>query len=438
MPDTVTSLKLKRINNEIDHYSQQYERVSDQILRTLNEADKIPLKEHLVQIEREIARLEEERRQLESNDSPVRQPEEPKPTASPKKRGTGWLTLFGVLTLTGVALSLTWPQAWKYFSFPEPTPTAVVALVPKATPELTATLTKSPIPTVTPEPAEPQAGATWTEPTTGMEFVYVPGGCFQMGQTETEKAQLIAEVGEDNYKSWYADELSRRNVCVKSFDIGKYEVTNAQYRRFKAEHDSKDYNGESLNGDNQPVVSVSWNEAIAFTEWLTKNSGGTATFRLPTEAEWEYAARAGTEKIRYWGDDPKHDNACFYANVGDAALAKVFPTVVEQWKKDYMWFVHACDDGYAVTSPVGKFKPNALGLYDMLGNVWEWCQDSYASYSETPTDGSAYGRKDDGKVKLLRGGSWVAHPYGVRGAYRFRSGTDNQSVSIGFRVVVVR
>lgn len=111
MPDTVTSLKLKRINNEIDHYSQQYERVSDQILRTLNEADKIPLKEHLVQIEREIARLEEERRQLESNDSPVRQPEEPKPTASPKKRGTGWLTLFGVLTLIGVALSLTWPQA---------------------------------------------------------------------------------------------------------------------------------------------------------------------------------------------------------------------------------------------------------------------------------------------------------------------------------------
>ncbi len=437
MPDTVTSLKLKRIHHEIDHYSQQYERISEQILRTLNEADKIPLREHLAQIERDIARLEEERTQLESDDPPLKQPEERKPTASPNKRGVPWLRLLSVLTLLGITLGLAWLQPWKYFPFSEPTPTVTPAATPTPTtaPEPTATPTETPEPTATPTPAAPQAGEVWNEPTTGMEFVYVLGGCFQMGQTDIEKAQLIAEDGEENYNKWFANELPRHEVCVhqdSGFWMGKYEVTNAQYRGFKADHDSRDYEGKSFNGDDQPVVHVSWNETIAFTEWLTKNSGGTAAFRLSAEAEWEYAARAGMETIRYWGNDLKHTQACQYENVSDQTLKKAFSYSYFTWQE------HDCNDGYAVTAPVGTFKPNKFGLYDMLGNVYEWCQDTYASYSEMPTDGSTYGSSGDERKNIVRGGSWDGRPNYVRSSFRHGAVPDDHFYTVGFRVVVVR
>ena len=279
-------------------------------------------------------------------------------------------------------------------------------------------------------------GAACAEPTTGMEFVYVPGGCFQMGQTEAEKAQLIKEVGEKNYASWFADELPRHKVCLQSFWMGKYEVTNAQYRQFKANHDSQSYEGKSLNGDDQPVVMVSWNDAQALTAWLTKQGRG--EFRLPTEAEWEYAARGGAETIRFWGDDSKHAQACQYANVGDASFVEAFPTRFEQWKKDYNWFAHACDDGYAVTAPVGQFEPNAFGLYDMLGNVWEWQSDTYHdNYTGAPTDGSAWEQGGDVSYRLLRGGSWGA-PYYVRRANRLRNAPGSQNYVIGIRLVFSR
>jgi len=296
------------------------------------------------------------------------------------------------------------------------------------------------------EADEPSAGERWREPVTGMEFIYIPAGQFMMGQTETEKAQLLKEVSKEDYQKYYARELPRHQVTItQGFWMGKYPVTNAQYRRFKAEHDSGAYEGHSLNGDDQPVVMVSWNDAQAFLEWLNASVGagsprlsqgkanqGAATaplrFRLPSEAEWEYACRAGTETIRYWGDDPKHDQAYLYANVADLTAKKI-------WSN---WVVHNCDDGYAVSSPVGTFRPNAFGLYDMLGNVWEWCQDSYASYDETPTDSSVYGSLGDGKTKLLRGGSWNDRPSDVRSALRFRIEPGNQNDYIGFRVVVVR
>ena len=277
-------------------------------------------------------------------------------------------------------------------------------------------------------------GAICAEPTTGMEFVFVPGGCFQMGQTETEKAQLIKEVGEKNYASWYADELPRHEVCLQGFWMGRYEVTNAQYRRFKKDHDSQSYEGKSLNGDDQPVVMVSWNDAQAFLKQLNAAASvethGRASlqFRLPTEAEWEYAARGGTEKIRYWGDDPKHTQACAYANVADQSAKKLWTN----------WTVHECDDDYAVTAPVGRFQPNAFGLYDMLGNVWEWCQDTYhENYNGAPNDGSAWGSLGDEKAnRLLRGGSWLINPNYCRSADRDRNDPDNRNDNVGARVVV--
>jgi sulfatase modifying factor 1 len=152
-----------------------------------------------------------------------------------------------------------------------------------------------------PKPSEPVTPCqTWQEPVTGMVFAWVPGGCFEMGTPDSEK-------GRD------PNEGPVHKVCVDGFWMGQNEVTNAQYRRFKSGHDSKEYKGNSLNGDNQPAVYVSWFDARAFADWLSRQNSGKYTFRLPTEAEWEFACRAGTRKARFWGDDP--DDACRYANV---------------------------------------------------------------------------------------------------------------------------
>ena len=291
---------------------------------------------------------------------------------------------------------------------PEPTPTAA--------------------PTRTPVPPTPTPGIAreWSDPTTGMEFVWIESGCFQMGQTEAEKQQLIADVGQEKYDKYYDDEVPVHEVCVDGLYMGKYEVTNAQYRQWKREHDSGDYQDHSLNNDAQPAVEVSWEEAVEFADWLTEQSDGNAAFRLPTEAEWEYAARAGTTTARFWGDDP--DKACAYANVHDDTSDQAF---------DWDWSPHDCDDGYAVSAPVGSFRPNAFGLYDMLGNVWEWCADTYHdSYADAPADGSFRGSLGDEKTKVLRGGSWLFYPRSVRSAFRGRGDPGGWDVDFGFRVVV--
>lgn len=111
------------------------------------------------------------------------------------------------------------------------------------------------------------------------------------------------------------------------------------------------------------MVNVSWYDATNFAKWLSKETG--QKFRLPTEAEWEYTARAGTKTSRFWGNNP--DEACQYANVADLTVKKRWAT----------WIVHNCEDNYLVAAPVGSFNPNGFGIYDMLGNVWEWVQDVY-------------------------------------------------------------
>ena len=231
----------------------------------------------------------------------------------------------------------------------------------------------------------------FTDPTTGMEFVKVPGGCFQMGSNS----------GDD-------DEKPVHEVCVGDFWLGKYEVTNAQYRVYKSSHNSKEYEGHSLNGDRQPAVYVSWKDAKAYADWLSKKGNG--KFRLPTEAEWEYAARGGTQTERYWGNGEKE--ACQYANVADL-------TAKGQWAS---WTVHDCDDGYAAAAPVGKFRANKFGLYDTMGNAWEWVSDWYDGkyYAKSP-------RRDPkgpsgGSHRVRRGGSWLNRPARVRSALRSRNG----------------
>ena len=266
------------------------------------------------------------------------------------------------------------------------------------------------------------AKGTWRDPTTGMEFVWVAGGCFQMGQTDAEKRYLIKDAGEDTYNKYYKDDLPRHEVCVDGFWMGKNEVTNVQFRRFRSTHNSKDYKGRSLNEDQQPAVYVSWKDAKAFADWLSKK--GNSTFRLPTEAEWEYACRAGTRTARFWGDDP--DDACRYANVHDKTSKRV---------NQFDWENHNCDDGYSGAAPVGRFQRNGFGLNDMLGNVWEWCEDIYAedAYNKHFRNNPIY--TQGGPNRVIRGGSWHGVPGFVRCAFRYRSGPGNRGNDLGFRLL---
>ena len=235
-----------------------------------------------------------------------------------------------------------------------------------------------------------------------MEFVLIPAGTFTMGSPSSES-------GRDS------DEGPQHRVRItKPFYLAKYETTNGQYRGFKTGHSSKEYKGHSLNGEKQPVVYVSWNDATAFCKWLSGRSG--AQVGLPTEAQWEYACRAGTSTVYYWGH--KLDPA--YCNFADKNTS-------------FSWREEALDDGHGVTAPVGRYRPNAFGLHDMLGNVWEWCSDgkrSYSSPSQTDPCGS------QGGSRVLRGGSWRNAPSYVRCAGRFDALPTYPDHRFGFRLLL--
>ncbi len=256
----------------------------------------------------------------------------------------------------------------------------------------------------------------WVEEITGMVFVKVPGGQFRMGSPDSEKDHQ-------------SDEGPVHTVSIDSFWMGKYEVTNAQFRRFRKNHDSKDYNGHSLNGDEQPAVYVSWNDAVAFVDWLNSQNRykGKVDFFLPSEAQWEYACRAGTNSARFWGEDSS--SACVYANVSDYTARD---------KLDFSYY-HECEDYFAVTAPTtsDRFQPNSFGLYHMLGNVWEWCRDTYDSDAyknrrqAAPNPVVEAGGSGD---RVSRGGSWLTGPAGVRCAGRRDVAPGYSYGGLGFRL----
>ena len=171
--------------------------------------------------------------------------------------------------------------------------------------------------------------------------------------------------------------------------------------------------------DTHPVVCVSHEEAVAFARWLSGETG--LRYRLPTEAEWEYAARAGTQTSRHWGDDPSR--ACGYANVVDRTLKEGY--------SNWQWRIHDCRDGQVHTAPVGGYRANGYGLHDMLGNVWEWTcseyDEGYGGAEQRCTSGSE-GRR------VIRGGSWSNDPRRVRAAFRSRYATDYRLFYLGFRL----
>jgi len=236
-------------------------------------------------------------------------------------------------------------------------------------------------PTVKPESSPSVAGKVWKEPITGMEFVWIPKGCYTMGSP-------ASELGRNK------DERQHR-VCIEGYWMGKYEATNSQWKKFKPDHGAD---------DKYPVTGVSWHDAMRFAQWLSEKSG--KKIRLPTEAEWEYAARAGTSTAYFWGDrgDGRHS---YFSDSSDG-------------KK-----------------PVGSRRPNAFGLYDMLGNVWEWTASSYdEDYSGAERQLASL---EAGGQRVIRGGSlyaggWNSRLRYVRAATRFGHSPGDRNDDHGFRL----
>ena len=279
-----------------------------------------------------------------------------------------------------------------------------------------------------------KAGQTWKDPLTKMIFVWIPPGCFQMGSPKDEKGR-------------YSDEGPVHKVCVDGFWLGKYEVTRGQFRKFinttnyktdaEQEGSSYGYTNEGKwkeqkgyswkkNGfkqdDSHPVISVSWNDAQKMAKWMSDQSK--YKFKLPTEAEWEYACRGGTQTARYWGENP--DQACRYANVYDKTAKE---------KISFSWINHNCSDNFVFTAPVGSFSGNSFHLFDMLGNVWEWCEDDYSSdaYKKHILKNPVV--KNGGSDRVIRGGGWGDSPRGVRSAGRGGSTPGGRGGGLGFRLL---
>ena len=284
----------------------------------------------------------------------------------------------------------------------------------------------------------------------GMKLVRIPAGEFMMGSRESveELDKAYAKYGADC--QWFKHEHPRHRVKIsKSFFMGMHEVTVDQFRQFVRDTDYKTDGEKDGKGgvgwneekgkserhsrytwrntgfkqdDNQPVVFISWNDAVAFCKWLSGKEK--QKYRLPTEAEWEYACRAGTTTRYHSGNDP--EGLVRVGNVGDATLkARIPPTP---------WAL-AGKDGYVFTAPVGQFQSNAFGLYDMHGNVWEWCADWYgeAYYAKCPSvdpKGPA-----SAKHRVLRGCSWGYRPSYLRSAVRSRDLPDTRYFDVGFRVI---
>ena len=319
-----------------------------------------------------------------------------------------------------------------------------------------------PAPAVVQAPALPQAdsGAAFTD-RLGMRFVRVPAGEFMMGSAESPQALAKAfPHAERRRLTDLADEQPVHRVrLTRDFWLGAHEVTVGQFRQFvqasgyvpesvrdgsgaygyNPRYDpSRTQRGDLFEGrdpryswqnpgfaqtDAHPVVNVTWNDAVAMARWLSEREG--VTYRLPTEAEWEYAARAGSRTRYPGGDDPQV--LLRSANTFDRETALRWP----RWRDQ----AGHGSDGHAFTAPVGSYAPNAFGLYDMIGNVWEWCADWYAEdyYRRSPTDDPA--GPASGKVRVRRGGSWHTWPLYARVAFRNWNTPETRYVLLGFRLL---
>ncbi len=283
------------------------------------------------------------------------------------------------------------------------------------------------------------------------EMVVIPSGSFTMGSP-------ASELGDNSYTDiLFRLEAPTRVVSIQQFAAGKFDITREQWAAFVSATNRPTTGGCRWSGlprapgsklwdpnpeanwknhgyaqeDNHPVVCVTWNDAQDYVQWLSRKTG--ANYRLLTEAEWEYAARAGTSTPYPWGSTASHE----YANYGTDTVAGVgFASGRDKW---------------VTTSPVGAFPPNQFGLYDMHGNVLQWVEDCFSdSYSGLPTDGSAYktdvtlkmqapqfswmNGKNSCSFRICRGGDAWDHPPLIRSASRNWADANNSTAGFGFRV----
>jgi sulfatase modifying factor 1 len=266
-----------------------------------------------------------------------------------------------------------------------------------------------------------------------IRLALIPTGTFRMG--------LPDEDADDDHKP-------QHEVRISAFYLGVTEVTRGQFRHFvretkyktEAENDGKggwgwDEESRSLKQnpkytwlnpgfeqtDLHPVVNVTWNDAVAFCEWLSQVED--RKYRLPTEAEWEYACRARTTTKYSSGDDP--ESLASVANVADGTAKTKYP--------DWTWAIVA-RDGFIYTAPVAQFRPNAFGLYDMHGNVWEWCHDGFDAeyYKRSPKEDPS--GPSQSTLRVFRGAGWFCHPHSGYSGGRGRGRPGIRASDLGFRV----
>lgn len=255
-------------------------------------------------------------------------------------------------------------------------------------------------------------------------MIELPAGSFVMGSPTSEK-------GRD------ADESPMVKLGMPTFAIGQSEITRGQWRAFESETGYRaaagclNWEGDGYNKlpdadwknpgfvqtDQHPVVCVSWLDAQAYADWLSRKTG--KRYRLPKESEWEYAARAGTSTAYPWKEEPQ--GLCGRANAADAALVQARPRLPAQ----------GCNDGFAFTAPVGSFAPNAWGLFDLHGNVMEWVADCWqAQLPQNPDLASPLNCRS----RAMRGGGWDLPASFARSAYRGKASEGNRGTATGFRL----
>lgn len=253
------------------------------------------------------------------------------------------------------------------------------------------------------------------------EMLLVPAGELTMGSPSSEEGRFDNEGPQHRVTIGYP------------LAVGKYEVTVGQFTQFVRETGYvatsgchhwtgvswdlvASYNWKTpgfAQTSSDPVVCVTWNDAKEYADWLSRKSG--RSYRLLSEAEWEYASRSGTASPRPWGTDLSRD----YANYGSDQCCQPYAQGRDQWM---------------YTAPVGSFAPNRFGLYDMMGNVWEWVGDCWnETYANAPTNGSAWQSGKCGE-RVIRGGSWYSDPRRVRSAVRYAFGQAVNRTKVGFRV----
>lgn len=283
-------------------------------------------------------------------------------------------------------------------------------------------------------------------------MIRIEPGSFIRGSTSAETTR------ERTPERDAANEKPQMRVTIAyPFAVGKYEVTRAEFARFAREtglERTRDclswdranarwgrFPGERNwqspgfeQGDDHPVVCVNWPEAKAYVAWLARRSG--QPYRLLTDAEWEYVARAGTTTVRWWGDG--RERVCEFGNVSDLTKAEALhpgnAAAIADREQHF-----GCRDGYVFTAPVGRFKPNPWGIHDLFGNAWEWTEDCFGrSYVGAPIDGSARqpagGPSAPCAERVMRGGAWHADAFYIRAAKHDFAPPALRSARMGLRV----